>query len=103
MIRGSHTPGIALGVSTGAEWLEGIVNDMGDAGVQTGVKPQPKNPGRTPSKTGQTPKEGDMHSCVKAALFVASMAVSGFAAAQGSLTMAPPPPGAKHWPVVKEG
>src|SRR4051812_12523193 len=44
-----------------------------------------------------------MRSYLKVAVFAASIAASSLVAAQGSLTMAPPPPGAKHWPVVKEG
>src|SRR4051812_43955799 len=44
-----------------------------------------------------------MRSYLKVAVFAASIAASSLVAAQGSLTMAPPPPGQKHWPVVKEG
>src|SRR3954470_7557596 len=37
------------------------------------------------------------------AAFLACAAFSVVHAAERSLTMAPPPAGAKHWPVVKEG
>jgi glyoxylase-like metal-dependent hydrolase (beta-lactamase superfamily II) len=36
-------------------------------------------------------------------MFAACATVTSLAAAQGGVTMAPPPPGTVHWPVVKEG
>ena len=39
----------------------------------------------------------------RAAVLIATLVAGGAIAAEQSYTMAPPPPGAKHWPVVKEG